>query len=191
MARQLRAQGQQVGLLVMLDTPLPFDPPLTRKDKVLMHTNAIKQKGASYFVDWAKSRFDWELKRLQERFFPAPQGPKRRSFHNEEIEAAFRGACDLYRLEPLDMVLTLYRPKLDIAHVIAPGRVLNHDRRLIFHDNGWSDYVREVEVNEVPGDHDSMVLEPNVRALASRLRARLEEAERAAPQALREHRRSA
>ena len=32
----------------------------------------------------------------------------------------------------------------------------------------------------MPGDHDSMVLEPNVRALAARMRARIEAAERAA-----------
>ena len=177
MARQLRAQGQEIDLLVMLDTPLPFDPPLTRRDKILMHKNAIRKQGAGYFVDWARDRFDWELKRLQERFFKAPEAPRTTSFHNEEIEAAFRGACELYDLRPYEGAITLYRPKLDIAHEIAPGRILNSHRRLIFHDNGWSDYVREVEVNEVPGDHDSMVLEPNVRILATRLRARLDEAE--------------
>ena len=45
-------------------------------------------------------------------------------------------------------------------------------------DNGWSRYVPELTVREVPGDHDSMVLEPNVRVLAGYLRAELVRADR-------------
>jgi hypothetical protein len=33
-------------------------------------------------------------------------------------------------------------------------------------------------VHEVPGDHDAMVLEPNVRVLAGQLRGCIEDAER-------------
>ena len=40
-------------------------------------------------------------------------------------------------------------------------------------DQGWSPYVDEIEVHEVPGDHDHMVLEPEVRVLASLMRRRL------------------
>jgi thioesterase domain-containing protein len=36
-----------------------------------------------------------------------------------------------------------------------------------------------LQVVEVPGDHDSMVLEPNVRVLAARMRRVVEAAERA------------
>jgi hypothetical protein len=39
---------------------------------------------------------------------------------------------------------------------------------------------------ETPGDHDSMILEPNVRILAAHLRPALELAERSAKQRLRE-----
>jgi thioesterase domain-containing protein len=38
--------------------------------------------------------------------------------------------------------------------------------------------VPGVEVHEVPGDHDSMVLEPNARVLAQRMRQAIEAAER-------------
>ena len=48
---------------------------------------------------------------------------------------------------------------------------------MIYHDNGWGPFVDNVDVFEVPGDHDSMVLEPNVRVLAARLRACIEDAE--------------
>jgi hypothetical protein len=58
-------------------------------------------------------------------------------------------------------------------------RAINKDRRRIYHDNGWSRYSDAVEVFESPGNHDSMVLEPNVRILAARLRPALNDAEQA------------
>jgi thioesterase domain-containing protein len=45
-------------------------------------------------------------------------------------------------------------------------------------DNGWTSFCERLTVIQMPGDHDSMVLEPNVRVLAARLRAALDEAER-------------
>ncbi|NCT13227.1 MAG: hypothetical protein GW767_10865, partial [Rhodobacterales bacterium] len=45
----------------------------------------------------------------------------------------------------------------------------------------WTANAPRVEVIEVPGDHDSMVLEPNVRVLAARMRRVIAAAERARP----------
>ena len=73
----------------------------------------------------------------------------------------------------------LFRPKLPVAYDLGEGRRINHERSYVFEDNGWTPFVREVVVAEVPGDHDSMVLEPNVRVLARRLREVVEQAEAA------------
>jgi thioesterase domain-containing protein len=73
--------------------------------------------------------------------------------------------------------VALFRPKLDEHAVLGPGRVINRERRFVYFDNGWGPYVHTVEVFEMPGDHDSMVLEPNVRVLAARLRECIEKAE--------------
>jgi thioesterase domain-containing protein len=44
-------------------------------------------------------------------------------------------------------------------------------------DLGWGPFVAGgIDVTEVPGDHDSLILEPNVDALAAQLRARLQQA---------------
>ena len=57
--------------------------------------------------------------------------------------------------------------------------MINSDRRRIYHDNGWGRVrASSVEVFEVPGDHDNMVLEPNVRILAANLRRCIETARR-------------
>jgi thioesterase domain-containing protein len=91
-------------------------------------------------------------------------------FRSEEVGEAFRRALGRYELRPWPGVITLFRPKLDVAHVLGPGRMTNARREFVFHDNGWGPYVERVDVHEVPGDHDSMVLEPNVRVLAAKLR---------------------
>jgi thioesterase domain-containing protein len=64
--------------------------------------------------------------------------------------------------------------------VFGPDRQINVDKRFIYHDNGWAPFCDRVDVFEVPGTHDSMVLEPNVRVLASRIRGEIEAAERSA-----------
>jgi hypothetical protein len=66
-------------------------------------------------------------------------------------------------------VVTLFRPALEVAHVLGAGRRTNARREFVFDDNGWSAHVARLDVIEVPGDHDSMVLEPNVRVLAAKL----------------------
>jgi thioesterase domain-containing protein len=43
-------------------------------------------------------------------------------------------------------------------------------REYVYPDNDWTRFMPALRVLEVPGDHDSMVLEPNVRVLASFMR---------------------
>ena len=50
----------------------------------------------------------------------------------------------------------------------------------MFADNDLTQFAPALVTIEVPGDHDSMVLEPNVRVLAAKLRAVIAEAENAA-----------
>ncbi|MGB5810992.1 MAG: hypothetical protein WBG86_10715 [Polyangiales bacterium] len=66
---------------------------------------------------------------------------------------------------------------MDRAYVLGEDRVLDSAKEWISEDNGWSPYCTEVEVHEMPGDHDSMVLEPNVRVMADQLRACIQRAE--------------
>jgi thioesterase domain-containing protein len=99
------------------------------------------------------------------------------AFHDEAIERAFRGALARYELQPYAGRVVLFRPKLEVAYDLGNGRLLDHDREYVFEDNGWTPYVGSLDVLEVPGDHDSMVLEPNVRVLVRKLREIVEDAE--------------
>jgi len=92
-------------------------------------------------------------------------------------ERAFRAALPRYRMRPYDGRLHLFRPALDRAYVLGPDRVLSSAKQFVYEDNGWTPWVASLDVTEMPGDHDSMVLEPNVRVMAARLRSLLAEVE--------------
>ncbi len=192
MARQLLAEGEEVSLVVMLDTPLPNDEPLTPRDKLAIHQQNLAKEGPMYVVNWARNKWKYrqhlqtrEQERQQQEAAKIESKIENRNgnnsghdFHSRVIEAAFYRAAAQYEVRELPLHAVLFRPRLRPTHQLGPGRAINADRRLIYHDNGWAPFVRRMDVFEVPGDHDSMVLEPNVRVLAVRLRECLEQAAR-------------
>ncbi|WP_149754780.1 type I polyketide synthase [Roseivivax sediminis] len=178
-ARQLEAMGDEVAQVVLLDTPLPQRRPLSRRDRAIIQWHELRRKGPAYPVTWAKNRIAWEIakRRGGEAVTEAPA-----AFHNAEIEAAFLSAVAAYEVTPWDGRLALFRPPLRGHWKVSGGAWVDSQRAYLFEDNDWGQYVPGVEVHEVPGDHDSMVLEPNVRVLAQKLRGAIARAEAAAGQ---------
>jgi acyl transferase domain-containing protein/thioesterase domain-containing protein/acyl carrier protein len=179
-ARQLEAQGEEVALVAMLDTPLPVRRPLSRQDRMRIQMQELKSKGAAYPLIWAKNRIAWEIekRRPTEETEGEAQGQQ---FHDAEIEAAFLRAVAQYPMHSWDGNLVLFRPPLVGKWDMGDGRLVDSDRAYVFHDNDWSQWVPDVQVFEVPGDHDSMVLEPNVRVLATRMKKVIAAAEKDLP----------
>lgn len=178
MAHQLRAAGEEVGLLLLLDSGLPQTPPLTSLDRAKVQWLRVRQRGPGYVIDWARNRYRWEMEKLRKRF-GAEEEPERTQdqFHNEAIEKAFRAALPLYRMQHYPGSMVLFRPKSDRAYVLGPDRVLDSAKEWVWDDNGFGAWADTIEVFEMPGDHDSMVLEPNVRVMAAQLHKSLAEAE--------------
>ncbi len=179
MARQLREAGEETILLVMLDTPLPQGPELTKGDKAKMHLMNLRREGIRYPIDWVRGRLVWR-EVARRRKLGIIDSSTEGELHSSEIEAAFYRAIARYQVRHHPGTVSLFRPKLNPTHVFGPGRMINRDKRFIYDDNGWTPYCDRVEVHEMPGDHDSMVLEPNVRVLAARMREQIVAAERAA-----------
>lgn len=173
-ARQLEAAGEQVALLVMLDTPLPVRPSLSRPDKLLIKLAELRQGGLGFLRQWAQRRIAWEIQRRQGGAAPTASTHQ---LHNAEIEAAFRAALPIYPLQSWNGPAVLFRPPLDRHRKVTSGRWVSAAREYVFDDNDWTRYMPELRVIEVPGDHDSMVLEPNVRVLASHIKACIDAAE--------------
>ncbi len=180
MARQLRAAGEEVSILVMLDTPLPGFEWAGRLDRLKIQWQRLRRGGVGHLWQMVRNRLRWEMEKVQRRLGGEPLVEEPATFHSEAIEIAFRKALDAYRLEPQPLRVWLFRPPLPKVYDLGGGRYANKDRMLVHHDNRWTPYVRELHVVEVPGDHDSMVLEPNVRSLAAEVRRAIDAATRPA-----------
>ncbi|MDP5335482.1 MAG: polyketide synthase dehydratase domain-containing protein, partial [Paracoccaceae bacterium] len=176
-AQQLTAAGEDVAALVMLDTPLPVRRPLSLRDRVVIQLQELRAGGIAYPAKWLTRRIKWEFQKRRIKTDDGAEEPAAQ-FHNAAIEAAFMDSVTSYRLRKWDGPLMLFRPPLVGKWQVAPDRWVNSERAYVLHDNDWTGWAPKVEVQEVPGDHDSMVLEPNVRVLAARMRRVIEAAER-------------
>lgn len=178
MAQQLRQSNQQVGILAMLDTPAVHHDSLTWYDRIKIHWDKLRRDKTRY---WANYREDQQRYQADlESQMPTSQddaeaGPE---FRSAMIRNAFMEAHRTYQTKPYDGKVHLFRPRLPVAHHLPGNRRVRADRVLLDDQNHWGPYILGgIEVFEVAGDHDSMVLEPHVRTMASRLKRCLEEAQ--------------
>ena len=176
-AQQLKALGQECALLVLLDTPLPQRRSLTALDRLTIQVQNVKEEGFRYPLNWLQRRISWRQEQRQKAEALQSAEPEHQ-FHNAQIEAAFLGAIEGYDPERWDGATVLFRPPLTPKWSLSNGHMISHERSYLFDDNDWGDLLPALLVSEVPGDHDSMVLEPNVRVMASRMRHEIEKAER-------------
>ncbi len=171
MAQQLEREGEEVALVILLDTPLPENQDLSLVERLSIKWQDFRHYKGSFITNWVKRRIAWELVKLRKRRLPQSVGTDQ--FHNSAIEMAFRRALVKYEVKPNRATCLLLRPKLDVAYTLPSGRKLNSLRNLIWEDNGWTPFIEDFTIVEVPGNHDSMVLEPHVRVLSARMREAL------------------
>ncbi|SDF31356.1 type I polyketide synthase [Limimaricola pyoseonensis] len=167
MAQQLAAEGDEVAALILLDTPLPRRAPLAWRDRAAIQAIELRRAGLAYPLRWAAQRLRWEIGR---RRFGRLEGVAAAAEHDPVIEAAFYEALAGYTAPGWAGPATLLRPAPRPHWRLPGGRLVSAERQYILPDNGWGGLAPRLEVIEVPGDHDSMVLDPNVAVLAARLR---------------------
>jgi aspartate racemase len=149
MARQLRAEGDQVGLLALFDTfPSRRVPKLALLLKFLRLP--LSQKLA--YVPW-KAR--GTRGRIERWILPATL---------RAVRAAHRVANSRYVIQRYDGRITLFAP---LGHSL---KGTDHGRA------AWREFASELEIQEVFGDHVDMLDEPSVRIVAERLAMCLERA---------------
>jgi acyl transferase domain-containing protein/thioesterase domain-containing protein/acyl carrier protein len=166
MAQQLRAAGQEVAALAMLDTPLPVRPSLTSVDKAIIKLTEVRRKGPGYLIEWLRARRAWQQ---AQRDGTATAVDGDGAFNNEKIRDAFLTAVGSYQTPAWDGPMTLFRPPMDFHWKVSGDRWVTSEKEYLYADNDWARYVPHLDVIEVPGDHESMVLAPNVTVLAQEL----------------------
>ena len=166
MAQQLRAVGEEVAMIVMLDTPLPgLGGGLSKADKVLMQLQRMQQMKLDYPAWYLRKKLEY---RRNQQGIEAPQQATH-EFRTQAIVDAFMEAVGSYTASPYDGDVHLYRPALNEEFRLTGDRYIDKHFNFQVADNGWTGHVQDLFVREVPGDHDSMVLEPNVRVLATKV----------------------
>jgi len=176
MAQQLVADGESVSLLVMLDTPAPsIKEVLTPRDRIAIQLHDLAHHRLGYVARWWRNRQAWKRQLAEKQHARTVDDG---ALHSLEIEAAFYRALSRYRVGHYDGAITLLRPPQHWLHELPGGRRIDAERNFVYDDNGWTRHCDQVAIIEVPGDHDSMVLEPNVRVLAGHIRTAIEQAER-------------
>lgn len=173
MAQQLQAQGEEIGILVMLDTPPPGVPKATRMDRMRIHWRKLRSKGPKYIQEHFQRRANWMAAQERKQKGEALQDMSPAEHRSELIEAAFYEALEHYTVKTWNGVLTLFVPPLG-EHYDMGNRILSLGMEQYDELNHWEQYVNgTIDLHRVTGDHDSMVLEPHVRHLSAHLRASL------------------
>jgi thioesterase domain-containing protein len=190
MARQLDAQGSPVALLALLDAAalgayrlLPKAAQTRRALSLLGRragyhiANLVGARGrrrSEYLAGRARTlrrrarsaawRASLRLHNLLARF-RSPAEPA----GNEALPPRFRNVTESltlaawqYRPQPYRGAATLFRAR-DTPAIFVRDPAM-----------GWTALVQSLSVVEVPGNHDTMLMEPHVRALAAALRQSLD-----------------
>jgi thioesterase domain-containing protein len=180
LARQLDAGGAKVALLAILDaTPGPWPGDVPRADETddvywLMEIADYLQR--LWGVDLGLSAETLRALPPEEQTRRFLAGLKGTPFGAAASPEPLRRLLDVYkanvrafrryRPEPYPERVTLFRP---VDAEAPPG--LEDDPML-----GWGALAPEVEIEAVPGDHITVLAEPNVGTLAARLRACIDRA---------------
>ena len=168
-AHQLRAQNRAVGLVGMFDTwgpgypvRMPFSERMWIHFKtMLLAPWATKKK----YIGKRLSNLNERLHFMLGKMYVHPDEPRGADeLIPENVFWAHRNANGSFRPVRYDGELTMFRAAVPPSF---PGNRFD-DPTL-----GWSPYARSIAQHEIPGDHWSMVTEPNIRQLAQAIQESL------------------
>jgi len=169
MAQQASAAGDRVAMVVLLDT-VPVEVAVTPA----MRINRLRQERSAYLLDIiprrvATRRKNAELLRLDEILARGEAVPSElRDIH---LERNFSRAAGRYTTGPWTGRVVLLRA--DEFHSLFDT---------LGNSYGWDDIVgRPIEVLRVPGNHDTILLEPNAITVVRMLGDALDRAQEAEP----------
>jgi amino acid adenylation domain-containing protein len=175
MAQLLKAEGEEVGLLAMLDSHLPeLRGRLDLKDRAQIQYERLREGEVDYVRDWVHGKYVHSQKQWQRRLGLSTEDPNDPTqYRSQVVHDSIMFARSVYVPRFYDGHVVVFRPPLAPKHRLSGGRVIDDSRSFLKEDNGWRRMVRSLSVYELacpPGEHDGFVLEPYVRDLARRLR---------------------
>jgi amino acid adenylation domain-containing protein len=170
MARVLQAQGEEVGLLALLETvamPARFPNIRYYAHRSRCFLRMSPQRWLVYVREKARYARNSRLaNRMRFRQVEEPATARDpRLLQLEHVYNTNLSALNRYRSSYYPGTVTLFNAA-DKDPAVLPDQ-----------HYGWIGLAKEIEIYEVPGNHDTMLTEPNVSILAEQLNRRLREAQ--------------
>jgi aspartate racemase len=176
MAQKLYAQGQKVGLLVLLDAYAPGYPkklPWVRRaviQRINFHVGNLRRLGPQERLNYilekggiVRTKVETKLKKIACKVYLGFGRSLTRA--PREVQEASPRAFSRYAPSVYPGRITLFRPSQQPKSCYPDPHM------------GWSGLAAGgLEIYEVPGPFAGIIIEPNVRVMAERLRVCLEEA---------------
>ncbi|MFM8322963.1 MAG: amino acid adenylation domain-containing protein [Chloroflexota bacterium] len=163
MARQSVAAGDPAPLVVFLDAPSPayFEEQDTRLSGKL---DNLKRMGFDERMQRVQhrlgQRYRWWSSELLSRLYLRFNRPLTPALRIHRVREMNHQIADVYTPQPYAGPITVLRASLQTRRA-APDRTL-----------GWGRYVSgEIRDLEIPGDHETIFHEPNVRVMAETLQS--------------------
>ncbi|MEG4962425.1 MULTISPECIES: amino acid adenylation domain-containing protein [unclassified Microcoleus] len=146
MAHQLHLQGEEVALLCLLDSAIPGKNKMSLSQRVALHAKKLRQEGISYV-------------------FQKLESPTKSTSNINNVDP---------RLEFRDYAFNSYRPQP------YPGRAILFRAMEESHFStleNWNELlVGGLDIYDIPGNHLTILQEPNVPLLAEKMRLHIDRA---------------
>ncbi len=159
MAQRLHAQGQNVALLALCDTRSPKlrENRLSFVESVRIRLSHLCQLQPQEKLNYLQSWVRWHRHKGNYKEFLRSRLSE--SLQNFDVLDANLQATKNY-------VPQVYSGSITLLRCRVQDPKFSHDLQL-----GWSELVGgNLEIHDVPGDHDGMLREPRVRVLAEKLK---------------------
>ncbi|NMO18894.1 SDR family NAD(P)-dependent oxidoreductase [Pyxidicoccus fallax] len=169
MAQRLKAMGEQVNLVAFLDTfhPSTKERRLSLEDRL----KGLRDEGAAYLTNRLRKKVETKgnllVNRLKLKWYEQRGEALPIELRDLLLTERFAELAGRYNPRPFAGPVTLFR-----AQEVSP--IYSHMGGSL----GWEPLVPTLRIREVPGDHDSLVRDPNVQILGRLLREALDEAQR-------------
>ncbi|MEI6226976.1 MAG: alpha/beta fold hydrolase, partial [Deltaproteobacteria bacterium] len=173
MAQRLRATGERVALLALIDSPSPLLPP--PESRIRRWSRMLREKDAGSILERARLKWRRDTGAARTagalRFHKGRGGPIPHELRDQWLTNEFMQTAASYEIRPYSGELVLFRARDE--SVAGPANL------------GWGDLAAGgLRVEDVPGDHHSLAEEPHVRVLGTKLEVFLQRAESLSPEAI-------
>jgi thioesterase domain-containing protein len=172
MARVLAAQGERIGLLALLETVAM--PAHLREYRYYLHRVAcFARMTPPDWITYIREKIRYrrnarEANRMRFRQVERGGDQEKRDPRLVQLEHVYTtnlAALHKFRSRYYDGTVTLFNAA-ETDPALIPDR-----------EYGWVGLAKKIEIHEVPGNHDTMLTEPNVSVLAQRLNETLRHAQ--------------